>query len=167
MVRPRKTTDYWSALQLYRSFSTRAEAIAEIANFDIGDLRVRFLKQIFVDEAFENITLGKKRTPAKTAQSEGTHIADFCSLWGCGPSSARSLHSWAWPHGSAARKKNRNRRRKKTMRKRKRRAPRDAHARCNTMCVRSYNTLIFSLVWFIIYNNAGELRGSQTRPIKI
>ena len=54
MLRPLKETDFWSALRLYRSFSTRAEAIAEIANLNIGDFRVRFLKQIFVDEAFEN-----------------------------------------------------------------------------------------------------------------
>ena len=54
MLRPRTESDYWSALQLYRSISTRAEAIAEIAKINLGDFRVRFLKQIITDEAFEN-----------------------------------------------------------------------------------------------------------------
>ena len=47
--------DYWSAIQFYRSFSTRADAIAEIAKIELGDFRLAFLNRILAEEAFDNM----------------------------------------------------------------------------------------------------------------
>ena len=40
---------------LYRSFSTRADGLAEIAKHGLGDLRVRFFKRLLQEEAFDNM----------------------------------------------------------------------------------------------------------------
>lgn len=47
--------DYQSAIKIYRSFSTRADAVAEIAKIDLGNFREAFLGEILASEAFDNM----------------------------------------------------------------------------------------------------------------